>query len=452
MPRFLRSLRVRLTLTVTLAVGLTLAAASVLFVVAMSRTLFGRAEAAASAEVDRVAQALVRGEPIIDRPGVPAGYITAIQVRDDAGRVIAVLPAASPGATSARPVPSSRPSPQPGVAPQEAPPRDLRVASRTVMTPQGRRTVIAVSRLGQISQSITLVERSLLVAAPLLTLVVGLLTWFAVDRSLRPIEALRVRTEAISHSTLGERLPEPTTGDEVERLARTLNEMLDRLDAGARVQREFLSDASHELRTPLAAMRAELEVSLTHRGAADWRAVAGRLHTDTRRLERLTGDLLVLARSEDLTVTRPVETLRFDEVVVGELPTVSHVDLTVSLEPVEVLGVAAELARLARNLLDNADRHAVATVAVRLGTQGDRVVLTVDDDGPGVPPEQRERVFDRFFRLDVGRDRSSGGVGLGLAMTRSIARRHGGDVVVRTAPLGGARFEVRLPLPGTITD
>ncbi|WP_157892130.1 MULTISPECIES: sensor histidine kinase [Frankia] len=414
MPRFLRSLRVRLTLTVTLAVGLTLAAASVLFVIAMSRTLFGRAEAAASAEVDRVAQALVRGEPIIDRPGVPAGYITAIQVRDDAGRVIAVLPAASPGATSARPVPSARPSlqpgsaPQPGVVPRQPPPRDLRVASRTVMTPQGRRTVIAVSRLGQISQSITLVERSLELAAPLLTLVVGLLTWFAVDRSLRPIEALRVRTEAISHSTLGERLPEPTTGDEVERLARTLNEMLDRLDAGARVQREFLSDASHELRTPLAAMRAELEVSLTHRGAADWRAVAGRLHTDTRRLERLTGDLLVLARSEDLTVTRPVETLRFDEVVAGELPTVSHVELTVSLEPVEVLGVAAELARLARNLLDNADRHAVATVAVRLGTQGDRVVLTVDDDGPGVPPEQRERVFDRFFRLDVGRDRAAG--------------------------------------------
>ncbi|MCL9760228.1 cell wall metabolism sensor histidine kinase WalK [Frankia sp. AiPa1] len=429
----------------TLGVCLALASASFALITGMSNTLFGRAQSVASGEVDRIAEALARGEPIPERLDIPPGYVTTIQIRDASGRLIETLPPTT-ATVARRPVPSARPPAAAGTAPGESLPRDMRAASRTVMTPQGQRTVVAVSRLGQISQSIDLVERSLLVAAPLLALVVGLLTWFAVDRSLRPIEALRARTEAISHSTLGERLPEPDTGDEVQRLARTLNEMLDRLDVGARVQRDFLSDASHELRTPLAAMRAELEISIAHGQTADWPAVAARLHHDTRRMERLTGDLLMLARAEDTTASRSPQPVRLDEIVAAEVPETSHAALFVSLEPVEIIGVPAELSRLARNLLDNADRHAVHAIAVRLMTERNMAVVTVDDDGPGVPPGQRERVFDRFFRLDAGRDRASGGVGLGLAMTRSIARGHGGDVHVTTAPLGGARFEVRLPL------
>ncbi|WP_261575351.1 sensor histidine kinase, partial [Frankia gtarii] len=341
--------------------------------------------------------------------------------------------------------------------------RNLVVAARTVRTPDGPRTVRAVSRLGQVTASVHVVQRALLVATPLLTVLVGALTWFAVDRALRPIEAVRRRAEVISHSTLGERLPHARTGDEVERLTATLNAMLDRLAAGARRQRQFVSDASHELRTPLAAMRAELEISLTYRGDTDWRLAATRLLDDHRRLDRLTGDLLLLARVDD----DPAPTARdgpvdLAAVVDGELAVVTRVRSTADLVPVLTVGVEADLVRLVRNLLDNADRHAATTVAVQLrrvggddgtggstppfGPSGGWAVLTVDDDGPGIPAVDRERVFDRFVRLDAGRDRDSGGSGLGLAIVRGVAHRHGGTVTATAAPAGGARFEVRLPL------
>jgi signal transduction histidine kinase len=284
----------------------------------------------------------------------------------------------------------------------------------------------------------------LLVAAPLLTLFVGTLTWFAVDRSLRPVEAIRRRAEAISHSTLDDRLPAPRTRDEVARLTATLNEMLDRIDEGARRQREFVADASHELRTPLAAMRADLEVALIRPDGADWPAMGRRLLEDHRRLDRLTGDLLLLARLDD-AAARQVEQVRLDEVVAGELPVVRRAELDVDLAPVVVTGVVPELTRLVRNLLDNADRHAAGQVAVRLSVDGDSAVLTVADDGPGVPATQRDRVFDQFVRLDSSRARNSGGAGLGLAMVRRIASGHGGEVTVGTSALGGARFDVRLP-------
>jgi signal transduction histidine kinase len=315
------------------------------------------------------------------------------------------------------------------------------LAWRTVSTPDGERIVLAISRLGAITRSVNLVIGSLLVATPLLTLFVGFLTWLAVGRALRPVEAIRRRADVISHSTLDERLPPPRTGDEVGRLTVTLNEMLDRIAEGARRQREFVSDASHELRTPLAAMRADLEVSLAARDA--WPAVGRRLLTDHHRLERLTGDLLLLARLDDAgTGTR--EPVRLDAVVAGELAAVLA-PVTAELAPVTVVGVEPELARLVRNLLENADQHAAGRVEVRLRADRDAVVLTVDDDGPGVPAEQRDRVFDRFFRLDASRARMSGGAGLGLAMVRRIVDSHGGEVSVGVAPLGGARFEIRLP-------
>lgn len=439
------TLRVTLTVLVTVAVGLALALASVALVTGMSHTLIGDVKAAAVREVDRVADDLAGGKPVTDQRYSPADVVTVIRVEDEDGRVVQTvpeLPTASP---------PDRPTARPSGEPARIPADDLVVASRTVVTPDGVRTVSAVSRLGPISRSIDLVVRALWVGTPLLTAFVGLLTWFAVDRALRPIEAIRKRAEAISHSTLGERLPRPRTGDEVERLTATLNAMLDRLDEGARRQREFVSDASHELRTPLAAIRAELEVSLAHRGADDWQGVAGRLLEDHRRLDRLTGDLLMLARTEDSTVSRRAESVRLDEVVAGELRAVSRAEVVASLgQPVEVTGVVAELARLARNLLDNADRHSGGRVEVCVGIVGGRAVFSVDDDGPGIPAEQRARVFERFVRLgDGSRARGDGGVGLGLAMVRGIARRHGGDVTVTASPLGGAHFEVQLPLSPT---
>ena len=422
MPR--RSLRIRLTALVTVVVGLALTLASFALVSSLSDSLVGGVKDTANAAVDRVAGALAAGQDPGELDRKEAKSVLMLQIQDGDGQVIQTIPPVDRDAGEGVQTPS-----------------ELVVASLDVTTPDGPRKVVAISRAGPITQSIDGVVRSLLIATPLLTILVALLTWFAVDRALRPIEAIRRRAEAISHSTLDERLPRPKTGDEVERLTNTLNAMLDRIDQGARRQREFVSDASHELRTPLAAMRADIEISLTHQG--DWPAVATRLLDDHRRLERLTSDLLLLARSDDAASSPLAERVRLDELVTGELRAVSK-EPAVELAPVEVTGVVPELVRLVRNLLDNADRHAVTRVAVRLTTEGDTAVLTVDDDGPGVLEDQRERVFDRFFRLDSHRARTSGGTGLGLAIVRRVARGHGGDVVAGTSPLGGARFEVRL--------
>ena len=445
MPRVRpRSLRLRLTLVVTLAVGLALTVASFVLVNSMSNTLFGGMAESAAAQVDKVADAVERGQPL--PPEDPASA-TMILVEDQAGKVVASVPQTGQQAVEGRPVPVER-ARATGAAEARPPAEDFEIVpARQVSTPQGEvRTVRAISRSGQITQSIDLVVNSLLVAAPVLTIFVGWLTWFAVDRALRPIEAVRRRAEAISHSTLDERLPEQDTGDEVGKLTSTLNRMLDRIASGARRQREFVSDASHELRTPLAAMRAELEVSLAHRDSADWRNVATRLLDDHRRLERLTGDLLTLARLDEAAVSRRAEPVHLDEIVAGEITAVRHAEVRPSLTPVVVTGVVPELVRLVRNLLDNADKHASGVVEVSLRVDARHALFTVDDDGPGVPPDQRERVFDRFFRVDGSRDRASGGVGLGLALVRRIARSHGGEVTVTASPsLGGARFEVRLP-------
>ena len=421
MPR--RSLRIRLTALVTVVVGLALTLASFALVSSLSDSLIGDVKDTANAAVDRVAGALAAGQDPGELDRKEAKSVLMLQIQDGDGRVVQTIPPVDRDAGEGVQTPA-----------------ELVVASRDVATPAGPRTVLAISRAGPITQSIDGVVRSLLIATPLLTILVALLTWFAVDRALRPIEAIRRRAEAISHSTLDERLPPTETGDEVERLTNTLNAMLDRIDRGARRQREFVSDASHELRTPLAAMRADIEISLSHQG--DWPAVAIRLLDDHRRLERLTSDLLLLARADDATASPLAERVRLDELVAGELRAVGK-ELAVELAPVEVTGVVPELVRLVRNLLDNADRHAASRVEVRLVAEDETVVLTVDDDGPGVPEDQRERVFDRFHRLDSGRARASGGTGLGLAIVRRVARGHGGDVVAGTSPLGGARFSAR---------
>lgn len=446
MPRWPGSLRVRLTVLVTVAVGLALAGASVALVTGMSRSLIGEVEEVARAEVDKVAEALKAGQPPTGE--LPRESMTAIQIQDEHGNVVQQIPESPTRSVTLDELPKelrdARAAARDGGPTAVLPSEDVVLAWRTVSTPDGPRTVLALSRLGTITNSVNLVVDALLVAAPLLTLFVGALTWFAVDRSLRPVEAIRRRAEAISHSTLDDRLPAPGTRDEVARLTATLNEMLDRIDEGARRQREFVADASHELRTPLAAMRADLEVALARPDGADWPATARRLLDDHRRLDRLTSDLLLLARL-DTTAGRQVEQVRLDEVVAGELPVVRRAELDVDLAPVVVTGAVPELTRLVRNLLDNADRHAAGRVAVRLSVEDDSAVLTVADDGPGVPATQRDRVFDQFVRLDSSRARNSGGAGLGLAMVRRIADGHGGVATVDTSPLGGARFEVRLP-------
>jgi len=246
--------------------------------------------------------------------------------------------------------------------------------------------------------------------------------------------------------SLDRRVPVPTTHDEVARLALTMNELLERLEAADRRQQEFVGNASHDLQSPLAVFRTELEVALSRADLEEWQRTGRHLLTESDHMEALVGDLLFL---EQTAAHRSVEStpLDLEDLVAEEVARFRpggsvHVSLTASGAPVR--GNRQQLSRMVRNLLMNAAEFAAERVLVEVGEQDDTAVLVVDDDGPGVPEQHREDVFDRFFTLDRARDRRSGGTGLGLAIARSIAEAHGGTVALEgTAP--SSRFVVRLP-------
>lgn len=297
--------------------------------------------------------------------------------------------------------------------------------------------------------------QAMLVGVPLLVLVVGVITYRLTGRALRPVELMRDRTARISEADLSTRVDVPPTGDEIARLAVTLNAMLDRLHDAHQSQVRFIADASHELRSPLAAARAELDVAVRDPGHADWLATAAVLRSTNERMQRLVDDLLALARTAENAPGRDQD-VDLDDVVerigYGLRPR-SGVVVDVVTRPVRVRGNPEELSRAVQNLADNAVRYAQhrvrLSVAAGDGPGGARI--EVADDGCGIPAPDRELVFDRFVRLDDGRARSAGGSGLGLAIVRGIVGSHGGSVRVGESDLGGAAFVVRLPQASSST-
>jgi signal transduction histidine kinase len=327
-------------------------------------------------------------------------------------------------------------------------PDDPRVrAQRTIETAKGTVTLVAEQSLAEVDSTVDSVTSALYLGVPALVLLVAGLTWWLTGRALRPVEAIRAEAAAITGSTMHRRVPEPDTDDEIGRLARTMNSMLERLEDASNRQRRFVSDASHELRSPVASIRAQLEVALRRGPAADWPTVAARVLDEDDRLEQAVDELLELARTQEDGAGETAE-VDLDDIVLEETARARRVPIDTSqVLAGRVLGNERQLARVVRNLLDNACRHAASKVALTLGERDGAVWFVVDDDGPGIPPADRARVFDRFTRLDEGRARDAGGVGLGLSMVKAIVERHGGSVAVDDAPLGGARFVVRLPTP-----
>ena len=294
---------------------------------------------------------------------------------------------------------------------------------------------------------------------PGVTMLLGLLIWWLVGRTLRPVEMIRAQVAEMSGSNLDLRVPVPATGDEIARLAITMNEMLARMQSSIERQQRFVADASHELRSPLTRVRTELEVDRDHPATADVAATQRSVLEEVGHLQQLVEDLLHLARADVSSLAKhkvvELSALVEQEVARSEVSRAGDgsVRITSSLTDSWVVGDATQLARLVRNLLDNAMRHARSTVAVSTVIMGDVIRLTIDDDGAGIPQHERTRVFERFARLDQARTTDSGGTGLGLAIAHDIVDRHGGTIGVETSPLGGARLVVHLTatLPLTTT-
>ncbi|MEV4803338.1 HAMP domain-containing sensor histidine kinase [Nonomuraea sp. NPDC049421] len=285
----------------------------------------------------------------------------------------------------------------------------------------------------------------------LFTVVLVALTWFGVSRvvarTLDPVQVITERLAAITGGDGSLRLPVPDSADEIRRLAETANQTLERLESALEQQRRFASDASHDLRSPITAMRTELEMAMLAPEETDWRETGTKLLAGLDRLQNIVTDLLMLARL-DAGEPGTLEPVGLGELVAGETATPRSKQVVTSLEPgVVVTGDRHRLARLLTNLLDNAERHAERTITVTVRAQGPQAVLEVLDDGAGIAPEHRERVFQRFMRLDAARNRDAGGTGLGLPIAREIAGTHHGTLRIEDSETG-ARFVLRLPRVG----
>ncbi|MEV0387316.1 HAMP domain-containing sensor histidine kinase [Nonomuraea sp. NPDC050643] len=265
--------------------------------------------------------------------------------------------------------------------------------------------------------------------------------WYGVGRVLAPVERIRSGLEHISAADLSLRIEVPPTRDEVAELAATVNDTLARLEDAIARHRRFVSDASHELRAPITALLVRLEAGLEERTETDWRAAL----MDAQRLADIVQDLLLMARL-DAGAAAAYERIDLGRLVEDEIARrPCRLPVSVDVEPhVIVMGHRLQLARLFVNLLSNADRYADCAVWVCVRARGEEAVLEVADDGPGIPEERREQVFERFTRLDQTRSRDTGGSGLGLPIARDIARTHGGSLEAGTGP--GAHLILRLPL------
>lgn len=316
---------------------------------------------------------------------------------------------------------------------------------KEVDTQVGPLMLHAVSPTDEIERSVTTLTGALLLSLPVLALGAGIMTWFITGRALAPVGAITRRVRELSATNLDARVPVPPTTDEIAHLARTMNEMLERLQRAAETQRQFVSDASHELRSPVASIRAQLETALRYPDDVDWPSVAEIVLTEDVRLEHLVGNLLAMARIEEGR-SGPRSEIDLDELVIAQTRRLigTNVDLS-SVSGGRVWGNPDELTSVVRNLLDNAVRHAESQVTVSVVDQGPWVRLTVADDGPGVDVGQRETIFERFARLQDGRERDRGGTGLGLALSKRIVEGHNGRIHVEDNQPHGAMFVVQLP-------
>ena len=440
-----RSVRVRTTLAAATVVGLALALASVALVVLLGRALTADVQDKAETRASTIAMSIERGETV-GLGGEPEDEF--VQILDDAGQVVA----SSRNVAGEQALAQLQPE---ETARLERVPFEVEsflVVSTEATSQAGSQIVIVGRSLDDIAEATGAATPLLAAGVPLLVLVAAAVTWWITGRALRPVESIRAEVEEISAAGLDRRVPEPSTGDEIARLASTMNRMLARLESAQARQRRFVSDAAHELRSPVASIRQHAEVALARPEDTHVDDLAGVVHRENLRVEQLVDDLLLLARLDEGVHDGGIQ-IDLDDLVLEEATRLrGTTPLTIDTTGVgagRVLGRPAELERVVRNLAGNAARHAEQVVALAVSDTGTHTIFTVDDDGPGIAPADRDRVFDRFVRLDDARAREGGGAGLGLSIVRAVVEAHGGEVSFVESPRGGARVEMRLPNAST---
>lgn len=319
---------------------------------------------------------------------------------------------------------------------------DFRVIGLRVQSTKGAFTIFSGVSLEPATDGTDSLRNSLLIVMPILLLLVGAFTWIAVGMAFRPVEDITRMVSEITAEDLHRRVPQLNSDDEISYLAKTMNNMLERLENSDQEQRAFIGDVSHELRSPLAGMQAQLEVHQLHPDADLTAQVVSEVLEEVTRMNHLINDMLLLATVEKQRVQTSYEYVSLNEVVLTEAEKIkgkTTLEINFSnVHAVQVIGSERQLARLLRNLLENAVRFAEANIRVSLIKTDVGVQLRIDDDGPGIPMAERESVFHRFTRLDESRTRSDGGVGLGLAIVRKIADIHGATVHIEDNHPGAA--------------
>ncbi|WP_227979802.1 sensor histidine kinase [Nocardia spumae] len=436
-------LRIRSALVSALAVGVVLVIAACAMLWLLNRSLVDELDSAAASRATELA-GLLAPDPgrIAALPRTEDGRIAAAQVvggdgspiwgfNDGHGR-LADPPA---GVDRAEGLPAST-----GYR------DDFRVASRRV----GAYQVLVAVDTESVERAVAQAGLLLAIGAPVVVLAAAAATYLLVGRSLRSVEAIRNRVARIGATQLSERVPVPPPRDEIARLAETMNDMLARVEAGHRAQRRFVGDASHELRSPLATVTAALELARDRPEALDAELIDGTLLPEAQRMRRLIEDLLTLAAADERGLELHTGDVDLDDLAHAAATSARlRGDITVdtAIRPVRMVGDPDRLARALRNIVDNAVAHARARVRVATEAPEGRARVVVDDDGPGIPIADRERIFRRFVRLEADRSRTTtGGSGLGLAIVTEIVGAHGGAVLVGESPWGGARFVVDLPM------
>jgi signal transduction histidine kinase len=439
-----------------LAAGLVVAVASVLTGAALLVTargiLLSSIQTAATDRANQVIAALTTGDTASLNSALrpSARERTVVQVLNAAGAVsaeseaIAGLPPISP----LRPPAGQHRSEERRLSVGWREP--FRIVAVGVNTPAGLQTVLVAESLDTVDDGTDAILLALAAGLPLLAVVVGAATFLFVGRSLRPVEAMRRQADTITATNLHARLPVPAADDEIAALATTMNTMLDRIEAASATQRRFVADASHELRSPLATIHANVDLL----GAAalpepSARSVE-RIHTESTRMGRLVDDLLLLARVDDHGLRLRRQDVDLDDLVYAERErfTLQYPALRLDgpVEPVRITGDPDHLHRVLRNLVDNAARHARHSVTISLTAAAGTGEVVVGNDGPPIAVPDRDKIFDRFVRLDDSRSRQGGGAGLGLPIARDIVVAHGGTLTVADLD-DGAALVIHLPLP-----